>query len=47
MINPYGPCVANKWKDGGGLTMVWHVDNMKVSHKSKGKSSLGSGTASW
>ena len=35
MMNPYDPCVANKWTDGGKLTLVWHVDNMKVLHRNK------------
>ena len=33
VINPYDPCIKNKWTDRGELTMVWNVDNMKVSHK--------------
>ena len=32
-INPYDPCVANKDINGEQLTVVWHVDNLKVSHK--------------
>ena len=35
VINPYDPCVANKCTNKGKLTVVWHVDNMKVLHKSK------------
>ena len=35
MINPYDPCVANKWASEGKITLVWHVDDMKVSHKNK------------
>ena len=31
-LNPYGPCVANKIVDGAQLTVVWHVDDLKVSH---------------
>jgi hypothetical protein len=31
-INPYDPCVANKIVKGKQLTVVWHVDNLKVSH---------------
>jgi hypothetical protein len=30
--NPYDSCVANKWIDGKQLTVVWHVDDLKVSH---------------
>jgi hypothetical protein len=33
-INPYDPCVANKIVDGKQLTVVWHVDDLKVSHVS-------------
>lgn len=32
-VNPYDPCVANKWTQGGQLTVMWHVDDLKVSHK--------------
>ena len=32
-INPYDPCVANKVINGEQLTIVWHVDDLKVSHK--------------
>ena len=35
VINPYDPCVANKWTSEGQLTVVWHVDDMKVSYKNK------------
>ena len=31
-INPYDPCVANKTVQGKQLTVVWHVDDLKVSH---------------
>ncbi len=34
-IHPYDPCVANKMIDGEQMTVVWHVDDLKVSHKSK------------
>ena len=33
-INPYDPCVANKMVDGSQMTIVWHVDDLKVSHRS-------------
>ncbi len=32
-INPYDPCVANKWMRGAQLTVARHVDNLKVSLK--------------
>ena len=31
-LNPYNPCVANKIVDGAQLTVVWHVDDLKLSH---------------
>ena len=34
-INPYDPCVANKRVKGTYLTVVWHVDDLKISHKRK------------
>jgi Reverse transcriptase (RNA-dependent DNA polymerase) len=33
IINPYDPCVANKSIQDSQLTVSWHVDNLKVSHK--------------
>ena len=33
-INPYDPCVANKIIIGHPLTVSWHVDDLKISHKS-------------
>ena len=33
VINPYDPCVANKMIQGHQMTVCWHVDNLKVSHK--------------
>jgi hypothetical protein len=30
--NPYDFCVANKTIDGKQCTIVWHVDNLKISH---------------
>jgi hypothetical protein len=32
-INPYDPCVANKVVDATQLTVSWHVDDLKASHK--------------
>ena len=34
VINPYDPCVANKLVNGTYMTVVWHVDDAKISHKS-------------
>ena len=35
-LNPYDPCVANKIVDGAQFTVVWHVDDLKVSHVDAG-----------
>ena len=32
-INPYDPCVANMMIDGEQCTILWHVDDLKISHK--------------
>ena len=32
-INPYDPCVANKMVNGSQMTVTWHVDDLKISHK--------------
>ena len=32
-INPYDPCVANMTIYGVQMTVCWHVDDVKVSHK--------------
>lgn len=34
-INPYDSCVVNKTIDGEQCTIIWHVDDLKISHKSK------------
>ena len=31
-VNPYDPCVENWEVEGSQMTVVWHVDDMKVSH---------------
>jgi hypothetical protein len=31
-LNPYGACVANKMVDGKQGTIVWYVDDTKISH---------------
>ena len=31
--NPYDSCVMNKIVQGKQLTVAWHVDDLKVSHK--------------
>ena len=32
-INPYDWCIANNIINGSQCTIVWHVDNLKLSHK--------------
>ena len=32
-VNPYDPCVANRDVNGAQCTVVWHVDDLKVSHR--------------
>ena len=33
VINPYDPCVANDVVESHQMTVRWHVDDLKVSHK--------------
>jgi hypothetical protein len=32
-VNPYDPCVANMETPGGQMTVLWHVDDLKMSCK--------------
>ena len=32
-LNPYNPCIANKVIKGKQITIYWHVDDIKASHK--------------
>jgi hypothetical protein len=32
-VNPYDPCVGNADVNGSQMTVTWHVDDLKVSHK--------------
>jgi hypothetical protein len=32
-INPYNPCIANKFVNGNQMTLRWHVDDLMISHK--------------
>ena len=32
-MNPHDPCAANKMINGKQMTVSWHVDDLKVSHK--------------
>jgi hypothetical protein len=32
VLNPYDNCVANKTIDGTQCTILWHVDNLKITH---------------
>ena len=34
-LNPYDPCVANKMVHVSLLTILWHVEDLKISHSSK------------
>ena len=34
-VNPYDPCIANRDVDGAQCTVVWHVDDLKVSHRNE------------
>ena len=31
-INKYDPCVANNFVNGKQITIVWYVDDLKISH---------------
>jgi hypothetical protein len=33
VINPYDPCVANKMIEGNHMTICFHVDDRKLSHR--------------
>ena len=35
MINNYDLCVANRTTNGKQMTIIWHVDDMKISHVDK------------
>jgi hypothetical protein len=35
IFNPYDPCVAHKKVQGSQQTIIFHVDDLKSSHKSK------------
>jgi hypothetical protein len=35
IINPYDPCVANKIIEGEQMTICFHVDDFKLSHRKK------------
>ena len=32
-VNPYDPCVANKIVNGSQMTITWHIDDLKISHR--------------
>ena len=34
-IIPYDPCMANKFINGKQHTVMWHVDDLKISHVDK------------
>ena len=33
VVNPYDPCVAKMMVNGAQITVCWHVDNLKISHR--------------
>jgi len=33
VLNPYDNCVANKMIEGSQCTVLWHVDDLKISHR--------------
>ena len=33
VINPHDPCVANMMVNGEQITVCWHVDDLKISHR--------------
>ena len=36
-LNPYDPCVANKIINGLQMTIIWHIDDLKILHVSDGE----------
>ena len=34
-VNPYNPCVANMMVGVGQITVYWHEDDLKMSHRKK------------
>jgi hypothetical protein len=36
-INPYDPCLANKFVNEKQMTVRWHVDDLMKSHVDKGE----------
>ena len=32
IMDPYDPCVVNKMIDGHQMTIIWHVDDLKISY---------------
>ena len=37
LINPYYPFVAIKWVNCSQMSVTWHVENLKISHKEAGE----------
>ena len=35
ILNPYDKCMADKNIEGKQCTILWHVDNLKISHVDK------------
>jgi len=34
-LNPYDKCIVNKKIHGKQCTIIWHVDDLKISHVEK------------
>jgi len=34
-LNPYDKCIANKNIEGKQCTILWHLDDLKISHMNK------------
>ena len=32
VVNPYDSCIVNKTIDGKQCTIIWHIDDLKISH---------------
>ena len=35
LVNLYDPCLVTKMVDGAQMTVCWHVDDLKVSHRAE------------
>ena len=37
VLNPYDPCITNSMINGKQCTIIWHIDNNKISHVKSSK----------